>query len=138
MNIGILYAYVAFVCSIVIIVIKNRVSALSGNTTFQKPFSKLLNFFIVFTVIDGTWGIFFSNAIIKSYYCLEFFTYGFHFCAALSAFMWAGYMSDFLKVSPHVKKIINYTRCIIFTIQLYILISNLFIHYAFNITRDCS
>lgn len=136
MNIGILYACVAYVSCIVVIMVRNRVNALTGNAQYQKPFSKLLVFFILFTAVDGTWGVFFSKAI-KSFFFLNLFTYAFHLLAAISAFMWSAYMRDFLKASEKAKKGINIIRWIILSIQLGLLGSNLFTHYAFNITADC-
>lgn len=136
MDIGILYAWVAYVNCIVVIIVRNRVTVLTGSAQFQKPFSRLLVFFILFTAVDGTWGIFFSKAI-KSYFLLQFFTYAFHLLAALSAFVWSGYMRDFLKAHEKQKKIINTARLFILFIQLILLASNLSTHYAFNITPDC-
>lgn len=136
MNIGILYTCVAYVSCIVVIIVRNRVTVLSGSAQFQKPFSKLLVFFMLFTAVDGTWGIFFSKAI-KSFFFLNLFTYAFHLLAALSAFMWSGYMRDFLKAPDATKKAINTVRSIILFIQLVLLGSNLVAHYAFNITPEC-
>lgn len=137
MNIGILYACVAYTCTFVLMMIRNRVILPSAKDTFQKPFSKLLIFFIIFTIIDGTWGIFFSNTVIKSYYGLQIFTYSFHLGAALSAFMWSGYMREYLKIPEKSKKFINIIRLIILFSQLVLLGQNLINHNAFSITRDC-
>lgn len=137
MNIGILYACVAYVCMCVLFMIRNRVILPSAKDTFQKPFSKLLVFFIIFTFIDGTWGIFFSNTIIKNYYGLQIFTYAFHLGAALSAFMWSGYMRDYLKTPEKARKFINIIRYLILCAQFILLGQNLFNHNAFSITRDC-
>lgn len=135
-DLGILYGIVAFCCSVVNIIIQNRSNKAIFNQKIQKPFSRLLIFFIIFSLVDGCWGGLVSPLYFKNLFLLKLFTYLFHTGAALAAFMWVGYIFDYLKVKDNIKKNFNLIRYIIFTLQLCLLFQNLFTKNLFNISND--
>lgn len=136
MDLGILYGIVAFCCAIVNAVIQNRSNKAIFNHKIQKPFSKLLYFFIIFSVVDGIWGFLVSPICFKNLFLLKLFTYLFHTGAALAAFMWVGYIFEYLQIKDNIKKDFNLIRYVIFVFQLCLLFQNLFTRNLFNISDE--
>lgn len=136
MDLGIVYGIVAFCCAIVNLIIQNRSNKAIFNKSIQKPFAELLIFFIIFSFCDGIWGFLVSPMIFVNLHFLKIFTYIFHTGAALSAFMWIGYMLDYMNAEPKVKRFFNQLRLLIFIFQLVLLFQNLFSHNLFDISND--
>ena len=137
MDFGIMYACIACVSMLVEIIIFNRVIRTCDNNNKQKPFAILLLFFIIFSLVDGIWGLCVSPKLFVNYYALYISTYAFHIGAALSAFMWAGYMNEYLKISKNSKKNIDIVRSCILIIQLGFLMQNVMFKNIFNINQNC-
>lgn len=136
MDLGILYGIVAFCCAGVNFIIQNRSNKAIFNKGIQKPFARLLIFFIIFSICDGIWGFLVSPLIFVQLSLLKIFTYIFHTGAALSAFMWLGYMLAYMKVGDKAKSFFNKLRCVVFIFQLCLLFQNLFTHVLFDIADD--
>lgn len=136
MDIGLLYAIVAFVGCIIIGMILNRTLSTKYEETIDRDFCRVMIFFIFFCLIDGSWGLFFSTKVFtewKAYgFFYEFFTYAFHAMAALSAFFWSGYMLRYVRVKENVKKRLDILRVVLLAAQWSILAVNLKNHMAFS------
>lgn len=136
MDIGILYATIAYICSVSIFTVFLRVRNISDNSQLKKPFLSILTFFTLFSLIDGTWGLFFSKEILNSKVFLTIFSYAFHLGCALSAFLWIGFICSFLQASEQVKKAVDAVRWIVFSVQVVLLLTNIKTNYVFYITPD--
>lgn len=135
MNVGILYAITAFISLLQVLVIYNRTKATQYKETVEKPFCRMLIFFMFFTIVDCIWGIYESHTIFFDKTMFAIFTYLFHAFAALSAFFWFGYVVFYVKSSKKETVILNIFRLVFITVQLGLLISNIWTHKAFAITE---
>ncbi len=138
MDLGSLYGAVAFCCAFVDFIIEVRSNKAIFNKNIQIPFAKLLWFFILFSFCDGIWGFLLSPVAFKNLFLLKLFTYVFHALAALAAFMWLGYMLDYLKIYGRTKTFYNVLRYLVIFFQLILLFSNLYTHELFDISDDYS
>lgn len=136
MDIGILYAIVAGVAMLVEGVALNRILTTGYKDTIDRPLTKLLVFFMFFSFVDMTWGVFMSPVTIVYLPGYIGLTYAFHLCAALSAFFWAGYCERYMKLSGRPYLLLNVFRTVLLLVQLYIIISNLWNHKFFRIRED--
>lgn len=131
MNIGLLYTITALVSLLLIVSILNRTRATDYKETIDLPFCKMLRFFSVFCLTDSFWGLFSAKVFIVSQIGFTIISYGYHSLAALSAFIWLGYVVSYTKASPVEKTILNVLRTILFITQMTALISNFWTHNAF-------
>lgn len=136
MDIGILYAIVAGVAMLVEGVVLNRILTTGYKDTIDRPLTKLLVFFMLFSFVDMTWGFLMSTEMIVYLPGYIGFTYAFHLCAALSAFFWAGYCERYMKLSGKPYLFLNVFRTVLLLVQLFIIISNLWNHKFFRIRED--
>lgn len=136
MDVGILYAVVAGVGMIVEGVVLNRILATGYKSTIDRQLCKLLVFFMVFSFVDMTWGMFMSSVIMVNLPGYILLTYLFHTCAALSAFFWAGYSLRYMKLEGTMLCVIDVIRTVFLVVQLYIIISNIWNHRFFRIRED--
>ena len=78
MDLGFMYAIMAFIAAVSNCLILSRVRATKFSEMIDKELSDLISFFVVFSLVDGIWGLFFSrsktafgvlpiNCIIKPY-----------------------------------------------------------------------
>ena len=143
MDIGLMYTITAFVCFMMIALIYNRVLATTYKETVDRHFCILLLFFLAFCFVDAVWGMFLSAKFIKQMLGFRlyrfgnaFFTYGFHTMAALSAFMWSGYMISYIGADRRTQKTLKYIRCFILAGQFCLLYSNLWTGAAFTFDSE--
>lgn len=131
MNIGIIYIITAATSILQILLILNRTLATEFKDTIDVPFCNMLKFFSVFCLIDALWGMFVSKLFVISQLGFTVISYGFHIGAALSAFIWFGYVIYYTRAEGYEKKILNGLRSFLLAIQLFAIGSNLFTHEAF-------
>lgn len=135
-NIGVLYAITAGVAAITIFVIQNRVVTTEHKELVDKKLVVLLRFFNIFCIVDMIWGILSSGLYNVSQFVYSVFTYAFHLGAALSAFLWAGYVIRYLKVSEKSSVILNTCRGVVLTVQLTVLVSNIWTKSFFYVDAE--
>ena len=135
-DIGVFYAIVAFVAMMVVMVIRNRLLSTEYKEFIDTPFLVLINFIIFFCLADGIWGLFMSRSLWISQLGYTISTYAFHLLAAFSAFVWAGYMVCYLKMSTKYRRVIKTIRGILITIQIVVLVSNIWTSSYFRINKD--
>lgn len=135
-NTGILYAITAGVSAVTIYVIINRITHTEHKELIDKKLIRLMCFLCVFCVIDMLWGLLSSRLIINDQILYAVFTYTFHFGAALSAFLWAGYAIHYLKVDDKYKTILNCCRFVVLFVQLTVLISNIWTRNFFYVDSE--
>lgn len=138
MNLGFLYATVTFICSVSILIVWLRVHALSDRLRVRKSFLALLNFFILFTLLDTMWGISSTQIFTNNRLLLTITTYLFHIGAAISAFWWAGFICSFLDAAESVRKTVDTVRIMLFSVQVILLAANLKTNFAFYYDSDCT
>ena len=131
-----LYALVAFFCVIVNGMLLNRTLASKYKESIDKNYCVLLVFFILFSLVDGIWGLFASDMLMISYKGFWISTYGFHFMASLSAFVWSGYLVHYLKLDKKLRLSLNCIRYLLLIAMVAIWGSNFFTHNVFVITED--
>lgn len=137
-NTGVLYAITAGVGGLTIGVVLNRLLATVHKEIVDYKLVNLLSFFIAFCTIDMIWGLLSSRLFINNVLVYSVFTYGFHSFAAISAFLWAGYVIHYLKVSEKNVVILNIVRVIFLTIQITVLVSNIWNHRFFDIDSNAN
>ena len=130
-----MYAIVAFVCVLMDLIVLNRTRSTAYKDTIDRHFCKMLYFFIGFSLVDGIWGLFMSRTLGQNALGFEIFTYGFHGMAALSAFMWSGYMVKYTRAEKKENYFLTAIRYSLLLIQFYVFISNFWNHAAFTITE---
>lgn len=135
-NLGVLYAITAGVGGITIYVILNRILSTEHKELIDRKLVNLLIFFCAFCTVDMIWGLLSSNLLIKSQLIYTIFTYGFHLGAALSAFLWAGYVMHFIRVNRKYQRILNVCRNIVLIIQLTVLIANIWTNVFFYVDAN--
>lgn len=131
MNNGQIYAVMAFSSLFQILLILNRSLDKNFKDQIDRPFLKLLVFYVLYCIIDGLWGICDSRNPIISQNFFNAVTYGFHSLCALSAFIWFGYMMSYLNITGRKKKILNIARFILITCQFVMIGLNIFNHEGF-------
>ena len=137
-NTGVLYAITAGVSCITIYVVLNRIISTDHKLTIDKKLVRLLLFFCVFCFIDMIWGALSSRLLIVSQVLYTIFTYAFHLGAALSAFIWAGYVIHYLKVRKKYHVLLNTVRGIVLSVQIIVLISNVWNRWFFYVDADAN
>ena len=136
MDLGIMYAIVAFVCVVISSVLLNRTVATPYKETIDNQFVKMITFVITFSIIDGIWGIFFSSAIPTPLLGYKIFTYAFHTMAAWSAYVWFGYAIYFTKTQGTLKLGLEIARKVLIFLQMILIFSNIPTRFFFTITDD--
>ncbi len=136
MDIGLLYSVVAAVAAIVYLVLIQKVNDTEYKDTIDKPFSRLLTFFLLFAVEDSVWGVFMSSVVNTGRTGYVIFTYGFHIFAALSAYFWAGYTVAYISDSGVSAKPIHVIRTLLLIAQLVIIGTNPFTGKFFTIDEN--
>lgn len=134
MNIGILYMVTAFVCLLQIVFIINRTMTTTYKESVDSYFVKMLYFFAIFCGVDFLWGMFSSKAFLLSQFWFMIVSYGFHSLAAISAFIWLGYILHFTTATELECKVLHMIRNVLFSVQLITIASNLFTHRAFSVS----
>ena len=134
MDIGLLYAVTAFICVIVVAIVLNRTCSTKYRDTIDRSFVRILLFFIAFSLVDGVWGLYYSdksppNEMIG----FTVMTYGFHLMAAISAFVWAGYIIDFVRAKRTQKTILNVFRGCLIVSQITLLAENIRSGFCFEV-----
>ena len=131
-----LYALVAFFCVIVNGMLLNRTLATKYKESIDNSYCLLLLFFIAFSLVDGIWGLFASPLVLNSYYGYWIATYGFHFMASWSAFIWSGYLVAYLRPKKSVRTALQTVRWLLISALMAIWGSNFFTHGVFVITEE--
>lgn len=137
-NIGILYAVTAGVSGVAIAVILNRVLSTEHKELIDKELVNLLAFFCIFCVVDMIWGVLTSREVIINRSIYTVFTYAFHLGAALSAFLWAGYVISYIKVNEKHGVLLDVCRCVVLVIQFMVLVSNIWTNKFFSIDAEAN
>ena len=136
MDLGIMYAIVAFVCVLMDLIVLNRTRSTAYKETIDRRFCAMLYFFIGFSLVDGIWGLFMSRTLGQNALGFEIFSYGFHAMAALSAFMWSGYMVKYTHAEERDEYFLTAIRYSLLLVQFYVFISNFWTHAAFTVTEN--
>lgn len=135
-DIGIMYAIVAaagiFVCGIIL----NRARTTEYPELIDRHLCRLLIFFMLFCTVDAVWGVLTSEVTHNGWLSYAIMTYAFHFAAALSAFIWAGYVIYYIDPEYMTKSGLNIARAILLMIQMVSLLSNIGTSDFFKITKD--
>lgn len=138
-DVYICYAYVGFVCAVIIGVILNRNLATTFKNTIDKKLTAVFIFFITFCVIDATWGIigYVAGNINSGFTNLyRVMTYMFHLMAALSSAFIAWYAVSFFKMEKKSHLAFKIVRIAIFTIQLALIVQNFWTSSFFTISNE--
>lgn len=123
--VSLFYAYVGFVCCLVVSIILNRTRATKFKESVDKNLLYVFRFFIAFTLVDAGWGL------VGALWCHDIplmyiiVTYAFHLFAALSSVFIAFYAVYFLKLNGKVKKAFAIYRICLFVLQLGLIITNI-------------
>ncbi|MDO5448802.1 MAG: HAMP domain-containing sensor histidine kinase, partial [Clostridia bacterium] len=131
MDLGFLYAVVAYVCFAITVVLLGQTYRVRQSETIDKSYATMLLFMLLFMFIDGTWGLHFSSTIKTNPISYEIFTYAFHFMAAWSAYVWYGYVISFAKIEGKLKKVFESFRHLLIVAQMTLLFTNLVNHQFF-------
>lgn len=137
-NVGILYAITAGVSSITIYVIINRILATEHKELINTKLVNLMRFFTVFCLVDMIWGLLTSRLFINNQILYTIFTYAFHLGAALSAFLWAGYVIHYLKLDTKYRRVLSGCLGTVFLIQVSVLVSNLWTKSFFYVDKEAN
>ena len=132
MSVGLMYSIVAFLGSLIIGIILERTLSTKYRETIDPRFIVLLGFFIAFTLVDGTWGLFFSE-IIHNELGYKILTYGFHTMSAFSAFVWMGYMISYTKIHKVYAYLGNIYRFVALIVEMALLTANIWNGKVFTI-----
>ena len=132
MSVGLMYSIVAFLGSLIIGIILERTLSTKYKETIDPRFIVLLGFFIAFTLVDGTWGLFFSE-IIHNELGYKILTYGFHTMSAFSAFVWMGYMISYTKIHKVYAYLGNIYRFVALIVEMALLTANIWNGKVFTI-----
>lgn len=135
-NIGVLYAITAGVGALTIGVTYNRLSATKYKENVDMKLKRLLGFLIAFCIVDMIWGLLSSRLLIISRVLYSISTYLFHLGAALSAFLWFGYVIYYLKLDRKLVVVLNVCRFIFLAVQVGVLLSNIWVPVFFEISED--
>lgn len=125
---GLIYALIAFVAMMQIVLILNRTRATKYKEIIDPVFCRMLKFFCFFCFVDMVWGIGDSKILQKSFYSYYPFltsSYAYHIMAALSAFMWFGYGISYIKADNSARTFLNVLRNVLIVLQLTAMTSNL-------------
>ncbi|MCQ2518157.1 MAG: ATP-binding protein [Lachnospiraceae bacterium] len=136
-DIGLLYAIVAGVAVFVVLLIHNRANATEREELIDKPLNVLLVFLAAFCSADMIWGILSSSMFETNRLMYIISSYSFHLGAAFSAFVWAGYVINYVGVSGRNKITLNILRGIFIVMQMAVLISNIWTGWFFVVNEDC-
>lgn len=134
MNVGIIYMITSGVCLIQLLVILNRTTTTEYSEVIDLRFCRMLHIFAIFCIMDFLWGLCSSNELPLSSGFFTLVSYGYHSLAALSAFIWLGYILYYTDASPKATRVINALRYVLISIQFIALASNLFTHKAFSVS----
>ncbi len=138
-NVGVLYAITAGVAAMVVAVIYNRLNATGFKDQIDQKLSYLIRFVLIFCMVDMLWGLLTArlHPVLINQFLYSIFTYAFHCGAALSSFLWFGYVIHYLDEERAASmKVLNIIRGTLLTVQFLILISNLWNHKFFSIDAD--
>ena len=124
-NIGVMYTIVAGVSMFVIAVLNNRMQATEHKDIIDRPFCVMLSFLCLFCCADMIWGALSSGLLINNQLLYTISTYGFHFFAALSAYMWSGYILKYVGVRDGLQQLVAVMRAVFLMIQFTVLITNI-------------
>ena len=137
-NVGVLYAITAGTAAITVFTVLSRIVKSEHTELVDNRLVNLLRFFFVFCLVDAIWGMLSSRLLIVNQILYTVFTYGFHVCAALSAFLWAGYVIHYLKVNERYTILLNVCRGIFLCIQFTVLVSNVWTKSFFYVDADAN
>lgn len=131
MDLGFLYAVVAYVCLAITAAVLGQVFNTKYRETVDKSYVWMLIFMMMFMAVDGTWGLHFSTTVKTNVVAYEVFTYGFHFMAAWSAYVWYGYVIHFARLKGVLKTVFEVFRHLLIVGQMTLLFTNLVNHQFF-------
>lgn len=137
-NAGVLYAITAGTGGITIAIILNRILSTEHKELIDRRLVRLLEFLLAFCIVDMIWGILTSRLLIIDQLIYTIFTYAFHLGAALSAFLWAGYVIHYLKVDEKYNILLNICRAFVLVVQVSVLVSNIWTSSFFSIDADAN
>lgn len=131
MNIGIIYLITAIICMLFNILILERTIATKYKETIDKSFCGMLVFFAVFNFVDVGWGVFFSKEFIISQTGFIILGYFYHSFAAVSAYVWLGYVIHYMELED--RNYLEIIRKLLLAIQIFLLATNAFTREAFDV-----
>lgn len=135
-NEGVLYAITSGVGALTIGVVLNRLVTTEHKELVDKKLAFLMKFLLCFCMADMIWGILTSRLVLINQVVYTISTYLFHLGAALSAFLWAGYVIYYIKVNEKYIYTLNICRAIILSVQVSVLISNIWNKVFFYVDED--
>lgn len=135
-NLGVLYAIVAGVGALTIGVIGNRYKTTAHKELIDRKLVVLFRFLFLFCIADMIWGILTSQLLIVNQVLYTISTYSFHLGAAISAFLWAGYVIHYVGIDEKYVKTLNVCRGTVLSVQITVLVSNLWTHSFFSIDEN--
>ena len=124
-DIGFVYFMFALFCAMVIGMTINRTQASEYEEVIDRPFCRLLYFFMAFCTVDAIWGLLTSATTKNSQFWYTIFTYGFHFMSALSAVAWSEYLLIYIGIEKKQRAKLWLLRGAILAAQMVILFSNI-------------
>ena len=137
-NVGVLYAITAGTAAITVFTVLSRIVKTEHTELVDNRLVNLLKFFFVFCLVDASWGLLSSRLVFVNQMLYTVFTYGFHLGAALSAFLWAGYVIRYLKVNEKYTILLNVCRGVVLCVQLTVLVSNIWTKSFFYVDADAN
>lgn len=135
-DLGFMYATSAAVCCLIIVLIFTRVRSESRRSILSSDLFSLLFFFALFCMADCIWGLFASKMFLVSKIGFTIASYGFHLGCALSAFLWFGYMINYIGFSKFGQSLLNAVRYALALSQIVMLVSNFWTKGAFWVDDD--
>lgn len=136
MNVGIIYMITAFVCLALILSVLGRTVATEYKETIDHGFTHMLVFFAIFCCSDVLWGLLDSKGFYGLAGLYGFSTYIYYLLAALSAFMWLGYILQFTDADDSEQSFLNIFRYILFAVQFVLLLGAAFSHPSFTMNAE--
>lgn len=136
MNTGHIYAVTALVCLLINIVIIKQVTETKYAEIIDVAYNRMVIFFLIFFVADILWGFCYSKPSFINWQIFTIVAYFYHSMAALSAFMWVGYMKHYVSASIFEIKALNVFRGFLFFIQFILLLLNLWTHDGFKVSEN--
>lgn len=135
MHIGEIYAITAFVSALYNFLIYNRLKVTKYEEATDKRFGRVLIYYMLFSITDCMWGLAFSGHFFGPR-AFTVITYGFHVLASFSAFLWLGFIYQYLKEEGNSLFLFYAVRILLLMVQLGILIANVFTGDAFYVTSQ--
>lgn len=122
--ISLFYAYIGLISCLIIFIIFNRTLATKYKNMIDKRLCNVFIFFIIFCLIDSTWGFVGCFLASTSPAAYNAATYLFHSFAALSSLFISYYAISYFGLKGKTKNVFNIYRFALFAVQAAMIITN--------------